>query len=326
MKHRPNRHTRRRAKALQEPLGLKVISFPPHLCLEEKPDISRRFFWQLRETINAQEPMEFFLELGTLQQIGFATAIALTAEFQRLNEIRGKRFRLPSLKEKHYSQAIHMLHSIGFFKHITLNPEKIPWLERHFLPIQSGDKAIPDLIETLQTKLLHLSKKNWNTRAFNLPLIESIANTVEHAYPVLSSKKFPEFKIFKEKRWWVCMQLDESQNEIELVCVDLGITIPKSIEFFHRDIPPADSIDDIHRLFWACSPNKSGTNKSYRGKGLSEIIAPIQENNENTVTIISGYAEANFSLQRKANGEGNNFSFPYSGTLIKWHIKLSPLS
>ncbi|QCE34620.1 hypothetical protein FAI40_04260 [Acetobacteraceae bacterium] len=332
MKKEVNRHERRKAKVLKIALGKKILTPPKFLCLEQNTLLSLHFFWELREAVNKQDPISLQIHLGNIEKISFATSIALTAEFQRWELIEGEPLR-PMNPEAYQPQVAQMLTSVGFFEQINCPNDAIPKiLTKHWIPIQSGEIADPTLIGILQEKFSSLDKKNWNLTTSDrrslfekLPLIEGIANSIEHAYPKLSKKTFPEFEVFRQKRWWVSAQLDEEKGTLEIVCVDLGITIPKSIEIFHKEIPPTSDIDDIHRLFWACDANKSSTNKSNRGKGFSDILHPTSLHPENKITIISGFATACFSQKIPGKGgEGTNNPIPYPGTLIKWHIKLSP--
>ncbi len=157
-----------------------------------------------------------------------------------------------------------------------------------------------------------------------LGITEAMTNCHHHAY---IEKRGDGLNIGEDevkKNWWMFSQ--EKDGVLHVVFGDLGIGIPKSLPIKQPGLwgnikkklglSPRDA-DVINE---AILESKSRTGKSYRGKGLKQLVEAIETTDDAELLLYS-----NRGLYTHVDGESKIYNFRNSiyGTLVYWSVPVA---
>ena len=289
------------------------------------------------------------IDLIPLELISSSCILVLAAEMNRHSLNSGRRF-IARDYNKWKDSIKEDLYNIGFFKYMKMKKKRqasdngIQWVQ---LFSQNIFVQASNNVAGLQNKILALIPNNINPiaekRLYNA-LFESLANTLEHAYPSF-------YKGSSEKnRWWCAASFDKKANILKIMTYDMGITIPLSVKnkYIIKDNKVIEIQKDNKKRILSILPEIIQNLLDNHGKIIKEIIYNDEEDNHGNsasklpnrgyglsnmrnyikkyfksgvFTIISnkGYCKFNINhgIEIVSYGESNN---ALQGTLIEWEI------
>ncbi|HCR4037704.1 TPA: hypothetical protein OOF66_003998 [Morganella morganii] len=222
-----------------------------------------------------------------------------------------------------------VLNRIGFYEAIgikTRNMQEIAnvkcWEVLRGEAVMSS--AVGQLLESVTDKL------NIDYSGLYRPLIEAMANSVEHAY---RSDLYRKTKLSNTNKWWCFAALLE--NRLTVLICDLGVGIPNTlkktqpsnimlrlIEYIGKNL---SSDSDYIRA--SLQVKKTRTKLDYRGKGGTDLQSIIENVEGSRLSIMSN--KGNYRFTNKDNKKKPELCWDgnqsISGTVVEWSISL-PLS
>jgi hypothetical protein len=168
------------------------------------------------------------------------------------------------------------------------------------------DGAIAHSVINFSTEKLN-RKNNGGSRSIYGTLIETMANTRNHAYGVNRN----------DKKWWLISCYDEENKRVNFTFMDNGIGIPFTLRknFKEKFIDPFINKQNDGKLILSALKGefRTRTKKHYRGTGLPKILNYSKEKQIENLIIISnkGYVECN-------SEQSIELSRKFYGTLLSW--------
>lgn len=140
-----------------------------------------------------------------------------------------------------------------------------------------------------------------------------MAANIQHAYPEQFDWHANNILIKPlENKFWMLGAYDENEQKLYLGIYDMGIGIAESMSFQKYKIEFVQKLfkknDNISRVKAAFEIGKKGTstNKSYRGKGLGEVVPNLLKGNiENRLILLTG----NTYCDILSDDSNNNYSY-----------------
>ncbi|ATJ91530.1 hypothetical protein CIW82_13335 [Acetobacter tropicalis] len=294
-----------------------------------------KFFSELRICIDKaiEENAGIKIDLQPLRLLDLSSGLILVAELDRYQRLKGVKLT-PSEVHKWDKTIIEFLRNIGFFKILKTNiaPHYKSSSKIILIPFVSGINTDGYLASVLRKKLQKLIKPNNDEYFLKIyePLIESMKNSIQHAYDESINTELNNH--YYGKRWWMCASFNKNSSLIEIVFLDLGISIPRSLKNYPtweelkyytkaRSLE-LEQVSDNTLILLALKYGITITLEPFRGKGFKNIKEPANAHIKNSVEIIS--------RQGRVTVSGVNPEAPFSpdrdathsllGTLIKWYI------
>jgi hypothetical protein len=164
-------------------------------------------------------------------------------------------------------------------------------------------------------------------------IVEAMTNCVQHAYPREAVGPWRADRIPADvakgcRSWWMFSQ--ERNGKLTVVFCDLGVGIPVSVKDPAKW--PQQALASILGTLRLASPNaslikaatelyKTRTGRTYRGKGLPDILDVVRTGKSGHLSITS-----NSGVYRYDAASGNETMYDIGvsimGTLIQWTIPL----
>lgn len=159
------------------------------------------------------------------------------------------------------------------------------------------------------------------SRGFYHGLTEAMTNSRQHAY---IKPRLDGLKVAGEPtEWWMFSQ--EKDGVLTVSFCDLGIGIPATLpikkpQLWQRLTALFGQVTDGQAILEAISDSKTRTGKSYRGKGLRQLLEVVQESDNGVLAVYS-----NRGHYRYKNGQSSQSDYKesISGTLIAWQIPIT---
>lgn len=169
--------------------------------------------------------------------------------------------------------------------------------------------------------------KELDTKLY-IGITEAMANCNHHAYIGIREDGLHFQK--DDKRWWMFSQ--KKDGRLSVVFCDLGMGIPKTLpntkpQFWKRML---DSLganpDDGMIIKEAIEESKSRTGDSYRGKGLTQLVQFIRNQNKSDASQVTIFSN-NGAVQINSSQDGKkdtiiNYGESILGTLIQWNMPI----
>ena len=167
-------------------------------------------------------------------------------------------------------------------------------------------------------------------------LVESTLNCVEHAY-----KDHEQRRRLNEDStgWWSFMETNKDKGRLTFAVYDLGIGIPNALPLkFNEEHLNLDAIKAIfygkggHRdtraIRAALEYGRSGTGRSYRGKGLADVHRVIDASVSGSLAIFSNRGIYIYIVNKDKHKEPSKIHGvllrSLCGTLYLWSIDFPP--
>lgn len=151
-------------------------------------------------------------------------------------------------------------------------------------------------------------------------LVESMKNAFDHAYPDEFYGRTHQGGM--GKRWWMAASINSDTDRLEIIFLDLGITIPRSLPtswMWQHFTAEARAGGDADLVYEALHYGSSRLGEAHRGKGFSDITKLARVQGSGYVSILSrkGMCFVTPDSVVKAN-----IKEALAGTLIKWYFAL----
>lgn len=183
-----------------------------------------------------------------------------------------------------------------------------------------GNKVLGEEYDTI---LEHYDGKlsDGIARGFYHGLTEAMTNSRQHAY---IEARQDELHIADEPTdWWMFSQ--EKGGMLTVVFCDLGIGIPSTLpikkpHLWQKLMTIFGQVTDGQAILEAIADSRSRTGKSYRGKGLKQLLEVISASEKGVLTVLS-----NRGCYKYQSGQEfqQNYKDSILGTLIAWQIPIS---
>jgi len=152
-------------------------------------------------------------------------------------------------------------------------------------------------------------------------LSEAMSNSIDHAYKFGIRKDGLKYKDDSHD-WWMFSQ--EHDGSLNVVFCDLGVGIPETISQQRPSLAKMMErfgvSKDSEVIKFAAGTGKSRTKKSYRGRGLPQMVKVIKDIPDGKLAIFS-----NKGMLRCIDGNLRDYEYKKSsilGTLILWELPL----
>ena len=282
-----------------------------------------------------------YADFSKISDIDTASAVVLTAEYDRVSKIRGQVPPCINLDDWHES-VFTKLYEIGFFETIGLSEDTRPQISEtsntmvmRLVTMKKNEKmAEVDAHLTELGQFLHADKETFEetTREILTAITEAIANVTNHAYPLDHQFKIPHID-----QLWVAASANKETRELSIVVYDQGATIPvtyrlqewsekakdlfrklKGFDFLHGDISQRQ--DDGVFIEVAMKHGNSQTGQKHRGQGLPQMRALLQRVGNGSMSIISRTGWCKFGADETV--ENGTMPTSIGGTLVQWNLKV----
>lgn len=241
--------------------------------------------------------------------------LLLTAEIQRILEITKRKMAcIPprDLKVKQVLKQVGLLKQLHYNKNIeTTFDDVVHWKVAH------GTGAEGEKYDDILGHYDGVIPEELG-RGLYLGLTEAMTNAHHHAY--IDSRNDGAVVPKGEKGWWMFSQFKD--DYLTVVFCDLGIGIPRSLPIkrpglWGRLKSTVGILGDGHLIAEAVNERRTRTKKSYRGKGLQQLVSVIHGMKNATLHIHSNqgrYADGPKGEQIR------NYDTSIFGTLIGWRV------
>ncbi|GCE89412.1 hypothetical protein MSKU15_1013 [Komagataeibacter diospyri] len=328
---RSNLHQQKKIKKLNIRTH-KILESPNVLSLLKNPDETLKFLSEVRKL--ADDPTKDAkkrVDLSNLNSIDIGAALSFVAELDRWQRIKGI-YLHPDTVNEWDDNIVSELNSLGFFELLKTDMSKviIKNKSKNWIPFMSGTQTVGLAAKKLRialSKILPASDQKLHIPIY-VPLIESMKNSIEHAYDD-HNNDISSYHHFG-KRWWMAGSYNEAARRIEIAFLDLGVTIPITLP--RSRYWPALEEDptygpylhlDSARIRSAMLYRMSRTGEYQRGKGFKNILEPVYLHPKNGVVVNSRFAQCIVVNDGAVARESN---VPFAGTLIKWYLHLPDVS
>lgn len=175
--------------------------------------------------------------------------------------------------------------------------------------------TFPDDYEEVECFIQNHTKSHDDFLSINSAISEAVTNVINHAY----DKK-------NERRWWMFVGLNKTDNRLAVVICDQGQSIPVTV--------PLNASERVKRLFLSTNnednelikiatiARRTRTGLSHRGKGLKQILDISKSIPDAQVNIFSRRGQCAFGSDDD-NANTRDFSIPINGTIISWLLPLN---
>ena len=303
------------------------VVLPDNFCLANNYDRVVNAISNLRTLAGKKIHINF----NSIRQVDTAAALMLAAELE-VSKIQYKTSQMMARDSDWDPKVRTLLGQMGFLELLSADSEipshTAPSKNQIFIKFRSRHKLIGDdtmqMLDSLQKHIAPYKLEPELLIHLYVGIFEAITNTRHHAY----NNKDGDAEL---NRWWISASVDTQTNEINIVCYDRGETIPKTIQnsrvkleaiqSFLRDMLSRPSDGEI--IIAAVKQKTSSTNFKNRGKGLSELLRLIDENQQGILRIYSGMGMAEFDRSiktKKAPCVSYKLSKKMRGTLVEWRI------
>lgn len=299
------------------------ISVPEHLTFNQKKrDECCRFFIAIEYSVSHGKNVR--LIFNDTKHIALDALTFLLAKIQKLRWIYGENSVTGTYPSSRRVERV--LTESGFFKILGVRSRRTYTKGAiRYVKYRSDVKLLGSHIEALKIDLLGDDIQLYKPIALKIvrAIKEAMSNVSHHAY---QTKSIRTKKMLG--RWWLNGHLNVSKNELSLSFYDCGVGIPKTLVRKYGmeqirgvfSLLPIVNPDDAQMIEAAVELGRTGTLKSYRGKGLQDMHQLIKLVGEGSLTIHSRRGSYHYNYP---NAKSKNFEEFLEGTLITWVLPLN---
>jgi len=331
---------RRRAKEHAHDAGTRLasrkivtISPPAEFSFSKNYDATVRCLRDLKSAVFAKngegKRAEIFLDLSKVKNISLAGALVLGAEIHRWRKQRGPGLRARNINEW-TPRVRRILTSIGFFKLLRVKiPNRIKSeadsSEVTILPMISSTELSPELLQKILEDLRSVAEILHQDPFVYGALVEAAYNAKLHAYPEDHDYEFPPII----QGWWATASWNPEEGIVKFLVYDQGVGIPATLPRWQgwEQIRAwlsstlgsiAVNLKDSSNLIQAAIRIDRTSLQGGHGKGLQDVIAPVEGTPGSSVRILSGNGSVLYD--HSGNIEKKDEALHIGGTLIEWRL------
>lgn len=278
-----------------------------------------RFIRRFRKLILGECEKILFDFRNTTRFVADATLL-FTAEVSRAACLYNGRLVYKCLPPKNY-KATQVMQQIGLLRlfrtHSRIEPvddDVIKW--RYATGQGAAGEKYDDILGGYEGVIAEaLSSKLFTG------LTEAMTNVHHHAYIVRRKDQLMYDESYKP--WWMFSQ--ERNGRLNVLFCDLGVGIPETIpltrvELFKKLVTLGLAGSDSSIIEKTIEDSRTRTKKSYRGKGLSQIVETLSAYENSNVLIYSNSGAVRISGSKV---QRTDYAESIMGTLIAWSVPLT---
>jgi IS1 family transposase len=281
--------------------------------------------------------IDSYHDFSSLESITIPVALILASEYDRSRKLVNWAPFAINIHEWN-PKVRQMLDDIGFLQLSGVDgPEYdiIATGNSKLLRLRCGDTvdgaAIGAYFDALGVNLLEEDSRLY------VAIMEAVNNIIHHAY-----KNDELIEPNSVKNWWLAAEIkqDNLSSRLRIVVYDQGATIPRTLPTWERypvwkavfktlmntvrgtaiDLEPDNPDYDGDAIRIAMEIGRSSTDQSHRGKGLAQIVSPLDYCHSGAVAIYSRQGE--FRQKKGEVSVSVNRNIPMIGTLVYWDLEL----
>ena len=312
------------------------MEFPKKFRLAENFEGVAGAISSLRQLLGKQGARPPRIRLSGIATIDNAAALMLGAEVQAWNPNKVQAWNPNNLNNSlHFyngswnSEVRGLLTDMGLFPMLDFPRQRAlkraratDWV---FMPVISDSlvdmKKFRALRESIESEIkgpMSMSARHY----WFIGLSEAVTNAVQHAY---------EEK--QRKQWWASASYNKATRELQILCYDRGMTIPKTLPLsgiweqvrgFMSFVGLSESTD-CDLIEGALRTRRTATKESHRGRGLPQLMNFIDEVDKGSLAIYSRKGKVLYSKSStggKGEYRGELLKKQIEGTLIEWSVFL----
>lgn len=299
------------------------ISFPEKFNLSENIDNSLDAINSIRKITSQSKNHLKRIDLNPIREISTSASLLLTAEIDKWNNKVGNRLT-PRTKEWSPSVRKHLI-DLGFFELCNFNYDEFKESENNntleIVKFIKGSNKDVNKAKFLRQEIERIVRGRVKRPSLFQALSEAITNVTHHAYPTKSQL---------EKNWYMTASFCDESRNLKVAFYDQGIGIPSSLpksnlwERAKHFLSKSKLYNDHPSLIEAAvEMGRSKEDKSYRGKGLQDLLEFIKQYGNGYLSILSQKGLYKFSSNnRNESSKKEKLNTPILGTLIIWCVKV----
>ena len=324
----PHGHGPKRKRGFGAP-----IECPEDFSLESNHDAVVGVLRQIRSrTERARRNERFYVDFRKIRRLSPSAALAMAAELDRWNQVRGPARRLRAIDVPEWDASIRrLLEEMGFFDllHVQSGSDAESGGENgvRYVKFRTGQKADGEeyaglIVEGIEPIMGGIAIPR--RVALYAAVTEAMANVAKHAYR--DNDRCPS--------WWISASRDPATGEVSLLIYDQGMGIPGSLprtfgELIRGVVPLSDDaglIKAAHEL------QRTATKEEHRGLGLDRDVrgylrglrcpAFYRVVSRRGEYIIDKTQDGDSAQHTPGTEELKRHSKPLHGTLIEWRMVL----
>lgn len=307
-------------------LGRRQIVLPEIFSLANNFDATVGAVAELRTCVmgNRQRAMLFFEHVREIEP---AAALLLAAELFRCRRLHMGLSGFASGTYPQSPEVYRQMEEMGFFKLLKIAATEQPLAATTnrgapiFLQFITGDRFSAELIDRLVTviekRVVPLDAAARQRLVGSIK--EAMGNICEHAY------RRDGQSVGTGGRWWLSAAVNIERHEVDVIIVDQGVGIPKSLprrlgEAWRALLPgghdgaPADS----YIIQAATVLGRSSTGERNRGRGFNDMKTFINRCGDGELRVISNFGTYRYMPNQESRSDGNA---SIGGTLIHWRFQ-----
>lgn len=262
-----------------------------------------------------------WIDFSGLEKVYAEGMIFVYAEISRLNNVKKLDVRSTPPKDKVVRQVFN---KIGFSKLIKCSIKRTPESNRDDVATwfcASGEEVEGEKCKNILEKYQgHIATSL--SRDLFTGMTEAMTNARQHAYIKERGDNLIHTDYYKP--WWMFSQ--EVNGKLKVVFCDLGLGIPNTLPISHPGLVKSlirklgKDLTDSRAIEEAVTITRSRTEQSHRGKGLSQIVATIDNSEESDIIILSN--KGSYRLAKGGDVRLYDFSTSIKGTIVCWQVSL----
>lgn len=225
-------------------------------------------------------------------------------------------------------RIIELIHKLGVFALFDV-PKRIKYTKADVSEwgvvsgVEVEGEKYEGAVEDLRRALAERGRPSQEAaESLYVALVEATANSVEHGYGAKGAG------VSECAKWWFFWRADATGFFFALC--DLGIGIPKSVRSksssFLAEVLGASAMSVLSKdgkaIEKAMVLGRSRTKKSYRGRGLPQLLEVIKSLGSGSMRIYSGAGVVRYEADSLATPRVDSEQSSFSGTIVCWHVTL----
>ncbi|WP_309091734.1 hypothetical protein [Phenylobacterium sp.] len=315
-----------RAAALRqwaEENGWLVLVAPHDLSWQdEKLQRLCRYLESIRRAVLVRH-RKVVVDLSNCERLSSLACMMLAAEIERCQGLRPN--SINGLDPRSLRARI-MLHSLGFYTHLSLDRPPMRNPPKQAIQIRSGlgsDETIASDAHEVSTVANDVFPHRPNfAKRVHSALNEALGNVQMHAYGGSDGHCLTG-------RWWIAGLADHAEGEAYFFALDHGVGIPRTApqtmgEAFRSRLAEIAGGRDHQILELVVNERRTRTGKAQHGKGIASMISLAEMAGEGEFHIFSGRGQYRLGFNSAASTEPEAFAGPlgytFPGTLLIWRV------
>jgi hypothetical protein len=269
------------------------------------------------------------IDFRPIQRVAPAALLCLVAEMHANRLLSGDRPMIAHHPEQWNPEVLFACFELGMFSILSdmPSPEQSTGSLR-ILRFRSRATTSGADVAHLSESLAELHDLPIDTKALYATLMETIANSVEHAYSIPGAAELATGAV--GRRWWASGAVDQDVRRMKVIAYDRGATIPATLPHSRRWSALLEAIpligvalrssDPGEMIRWAIQGRITRTAKGNRGRGLGKYQLLAERSQGDRLRIISGQGLYIYTHGGSPVVRTRAVSLP--GTLVEWDLAL----